>query len=228
VAYVKFALSNAVIILQAALVVVLFYRGRKEFPLLFSYAFIRAVATIALLVDFHLLHASGYSSLYWLLDISLHGFVFALLVHLIRSALVEPHRRIIVTGLVCLVVSVFLSMAVPYDPRFNHWMTGFSRNLSFCEEVLNLVLWGMLVNNRRVGLRFLLVSAGIGIQVTGDVTGHSLRLFTHSPSFVWAPNLLMNASQILAMVIWLYAFCRSGANEKYATPLTYATASKSH
>ncbi len=226
--YLQFGLSNAVTILQAALAVVLFYRGRKEFPLLFAYVFVRAAATIALLVDFYPLHASGYRSLYWLLDISLHGFVFALLVHLIRRALVEPRRSILVTGMACIVVSVFLSMAVPYHPMLNRWMTGFSRNLSFCEEVLNLVLWGMLVNNRRVGLRFLLVSAGIGIQVTGDVTGHSLRLFAHSASFVWAPHLLMNASQILAMVIWLYAFCRSGANERYATPLTYATASKAH
>jgi hypothetical protein len=228
VTYVRFALFNLVTILQAALVVVLFYRGRKEFPLLFSYVLVRSAAAIALLVDFYLLHGSGYSTLYWLVDISLHGFVFALLVHLIRRALIEPHRYVVATGLACIVVSVFLSMAVPYHPMINRWMTGFSRNLSFCEEVLNLVLWGMLVNNRRVGLRFLLVSAGIGIQVTGEVTAHSLRLFTHSPSFLWAPNLLLYVSPVLAIVVWLYAFCRSSTNEKYAGPLTYATASKAH
>jgi hypothetical protein len=228
VTYLWIALSNVTIGLQAALAIVLFYKGRREFPLLFSYVLARAGLGIALLLDFYSLHARGYDSLYWLIDISLHGLIFALLVHLIRCTLVSPPRYILIAGLISLPVLVFLSMAVPYHPIFNRWMTGFSRNLSFCEEILNLVLWGLLVHNRRVGLRFLLVSAGLGIQVTGEVMGHSLRLVTHSAAVVWAPNLLVNASGILAILLWLYAFCRSNPNDKYSSRMTYAATSKAH
>jgi hypothetical protein len=228
VTYLWIALSDVTIGLQAALAIVLFYKGRREFPLLFSYVLARAGLGIALLLDFYSLHARGYDSLYWLSDIGLHGLVFALLVHLIRCTLVSPPRYILIAGLISLPVLVFLSMAVPYHNIFNRWMTGFSRNLSFCEEILNLVLWGLLVHNRRVGLRFLLVSAGLGIQVTGEVTGQSLRLFTHSAAVVWAPNLLVNAGGILAILLWLYAFCRSSPNDKYSSRMSYAATTKAH
>jgi hypothetical protein len=200
--------------LEAVLVYVLFRSGRREFPLFFSYIFCRVVASITTASYFYLFRgAHFYGIIYWMLDLSLHGLVIAVLVSLMRRTLGKPSAIHVIGGTAIVVFGVAIALIAPFDGRIGFWMTGAIRNLSFFEELMNLALWMLLVRRGRTTPRVLWVSAGLGIQVTGDVLGHSIRLFA-SKSAIWAPNALMNVCEITALAMWLYAFCRSESQQR--------------
>src|SRR6267378_6448374 len=82
------------------------------------------------------------------------------------------------------------------DPRINVWMTPVSRNLSFCEQILNFMLWTALIRNRDYDRLLVFISAGIGIQVTEEVIGHIMRTFTPMRTMIWLPDTLLMVSEI--------------------------------
>jgi len=205
VSYFWFALSYVGFGLEAALVFVLFRRGRREFPLFLSYICARLAASVV--ISSYFLVAPNHSNrmyavVYWLLDLGLHGLVISLLAILIRFAQGKTSSRFMIAGTVTMAAVLIAALVLPYDPRFGYWMTGAVRNLSFCEEMLNFILW-MLLLRHSVAPRVLWVSAGLGIQVTGEVVGHSLRLLS-SRAALWAPDVLINVCEIMALAIWLY------------------------
>jgi hypothetical protein len=191
--------------LEAALVFVLFRRGRREFPLFFSYICARLAASVV--ISSYFLVASNrsnrmYAVVYWVLDLGLHALVISLLATLIRFARGKTSSLFMIAGTATMAGALMAAMVLPYDPRFGYWMTGAVRNLSFCEETLNFILWTLLLRHT-VAPRVLWVSAGLGIQVTGEVMGHSLRLLS-SRAALWAPDVLINVCEIMALAIWLY------------------------
>src|SRR6267378_2494827 len=92
------------------------------------------------------------------------------------------------------------------DPRITVWMTPVSRNLSFCEEILNFMLWTALIRNRDYDRLLLFISAGIGIQVTGEVIGHTIRTFMWTGTMLWLPDTLVTVSEIICLLTWVWAF----------------------
>ena len=143
-----------------------------------------------------------YAVVYWVLDLGLHVLVISLLATLIRFARGKTSSLFMVVGTITMAGVLIAALLLPYDPRFGYWMTGAVRNLSFCEELLNFILWTLLLRHT-VAPPVLWVSAGLGIQVTGEVVGHSLRLLS-SRSALWAPDVLINVCEIMALAIWLY------------------------
>jgi hypothetical protein len=200
------ALFWAALGLETAVAAAVFKNGRKEFPLFCVYTILYAVATIVMAFCYLIHRRAAYALLYWILDIAVDYLVVAVILGLIRRALLKRRFKewwLYAAALGALVVPV----ALAYDARFGFWMTASIRNLSFAAEILNLALWMLLVQNQEAASRFLWVSAGLGIQVTGQVLGHTLRLMS-SHAAIWAPNLLINVCQFTALGIWLYAFCR--------------------
>lgn len=99
------------------------------------------------------------------------------------------------------------SIALTRNPLLNLWFTTASRNLSFCALILNLILWGVLLRDRRRDRRMLTVSGGLGIQMAGQAIGQSLRqMYGLSRSLVWAGNLVIVASHLLSLYILWTAF----------------------
>ncbi len=212
------ALSYAGLGLEAALVFVLFRRGRTEFPLFFSYIFCRVVASVTTSLYFFLFRgARFYGLIYWILEFFLNVLVIAVIVSLMRKAAGKSPPWGGLAAAAVVVLGIAIAVVLAFDVRIGFWMTGTVRNLSFFEELLNLALWMMLVQQGHAPPKVLWVSAGLGIQVTGDVLGHTLRLFA-SKSAIWAPNALMNVCEITALLIWLYAFCRSRRNTTVFKP----------
>ena len=150
--------------------------------------------------------------MYWTGDLIAHAAISLLIISLIWQTLDAGQNRkvnvmMIGAGVLCFAIG---SAYIFYDPRITRWMTPVSRNLSFCEEVLNLILWSILLKGRASDYLLLMVSAGIGLQVTGEVIGHTLRLYT-GPSTLWVPNTLVYISEIVCLCIWIWAF-RAAAN----------------
>jgi hypothetical protein len=117
-------------------------------------------------------------------------------------------RVMVLAGVV--VVFGFGSLGYYYEPSTLRWMTPLSRNLSFCEAILNFILWTALIRNRTRDTLLLMISVGIGLQVTGEVIGNTLIPYFAS-SVVWLPKLLVVGSEMLCLVIWFYAFWKTSA-----------------
>src|SRR5260370_12314565 len=152
------------------------------------------------------LRPGTYARVYWVNDLVEHAIVILLVIALIRTALENHPQRKLAGSLLLVAALTFAvgSVVVFQGPNLTRWMTPVSRNLSFCEEGLNLILWAILIQRRDDDHQLLLVSAGIGIQVTGEVIGHTLRLYTALQSSLWIPNLLVTASAVLWLLIWIW------------------------
>ncbi|HLJ45953.1 MAG TPA: hypothetical protein VKU01_08095 [Bryobacteraceae bacterium] len=151
--------------------------------------------------------AEGFAELYWLNDLVLHAFIILIIGSLVRSALPASVKSRAISMLLSLfaVAVGLISLYFYYDAQLSRWMTPVSRNLSFAEEMLVFLLWAILVRARTQDQVLLLVSSGLGIQVTGEVIAHTLRMYSKSRE-VWLPNVLLNAADLLCLLIWLWAF----------------------
>jgi hypothetical protein len=106
-------------------------------------------------------------------------------------------------------IFVGVTLYLLYHPQQSGWGWVFplSRNLSFCEEILNFVLWTILIRNRSREVVLLLVSAGLGIQVTAEVIGRTIRLVAGDPSPIsWLPDAIILLGEIGALYVWYRAF----------------------
>lgn len=157
----------------------------------------------------------SYALTYWSFDLVLHGLIVALLLFLMREALNGrsgfDRAGLLIIGVVGILVTFALYML--FGPS-KGWVNPLSRDLSFCEEILNLVLWTILLRNRTRDIVLLLVSAGVGIQVTGEVIGHTLRLITESRTLVWLPTAIVLLCETGALLVWCKAFVIYGRRQR--------------
>jgi len=162
-----------------------------------------------------------YAMTYWSGDVLSHGMILLLVLFLIREALVgnrgpDMSAFMIVAPVVAFVV---VTLYLLFSPRSGkHWMFPLSRNLSFIEEVLNFILWTILIRNRSRDMVLLLVSAGLGIQVTGEVIGRTIRLYARSPSISWLPDAIIVLCQVGALYVWYRAFRAYGHQRAESRP----------
>jgi hypothetical protein len=200
------------------LVIYYLARGpRKRFPfvLVFCVVQVLVVSTDTLFSPLIGVRTSAYVLIYWAGDMIAHAAIVLLTISLVGQTLEQrPERRkaIVLLGVAVVCFALF-SAYIFHEANISRWMTSVSRNLSFCEEMLNLILWTLLIQRRDSDYLLLMVSAGIGVQVTGEAIGHTLRLYTRSHSAVWVPNLLVYVAEILCLCIWIWAF-RSARNKQ--------------
>jgi len=160
-----------------------------------------------------------YTLIYYTGDLVLHGLILLLVLFLIREALVGDRGPDLSSFMILTPVSIFVAVTLYllYHPAVSGhgWMFPLSRNLSFCEEILNFVLWTILIRNRSREVVLLLVSAGLGIQVTGEVIGRTLRLYARSPSISWVPDAIVLLCEGGALFIWYRAFRAYGRSSQH-------------
>jgi len=142
-----------------------------------------------------------------------HGLITLILISLIRESLGSSAD---LKGLASWVLPVAIagvaigSVLAFRDPsvKISVWMTPVTRNLSFAEEILNFMLWTALIRNRDYDRLLLFISAGIGVQVTGEVIGHTIRTFMRKGTMIWLPDTLVTVSEIICLLTWVWAFSR--------------------
>jgi hypothetical protein len=81
--------------------------------------------------------------------------------------------------------------------------------------VLNFILWSLLVTYRRLDRRLMLLSGGLGIQLTGAIIGQELSgTFRRA---VFAGALLQVVTYLVGLYIWWQAL-RPAKHPPGATP----------
>ena len=150
-----------------------------------------------------------YQTIFWTTDFVSHALITLILVSLIRESLESsPDLKRLAIPLVPLaVLCVAIGSAFTFRSHYlSTWMTPVSRNLSFCEELLNFMLWTILIRKRDYDRLLLFISAGIGVQVTGEVIGNTIRMFIKDPTILWLPSTLVSGAEFSCLLTWVWAF----------------------
>ena len=197
------------------LVIAYLVRGPlKRFIFVFCYCLLEAVGfIIGSLSYFHRgPRGLSYANFFWAADLVSHALITLILLSLIRESLGSNGdlKRLASWVLPLAMAGVAIGSVLAFqDPSINVWMTPVSRNLSFAEEILNFMLWTALIRNRDYDRLLLFISAGIGVQVTGEVIGHTIRTFMQKQgTMIWLPDTLLMVSEIICLLTWVWAFGR--------------------
>jgi hypothetical protein len=195
----------------------------REYRAIFFYTLFLLLSTLTDIAAFYLLHppTDAYNRYYWIVEFLRQTALFAVVIALVFQAMPETRLRThLVRVLVGLGVLFWLgSLVVLQDDRLSLWMTRVIRNLSFCSAIVNMALWFILIAAERRNIRLLMVTAGLGLRMTGDAIGQALRHF--SPRTNDTGNVIIILSHMLCLFIWWRAF-RSNFKEP-ETPQTVQT-----
>ena len=163
---------------------------------------------------------SGGQRLYWMQALMSQVALALLVLQLIyRVGREIPGRATLVRFLTfASILAAGISVAFHFDNRPNAFMALVARDLTFLAAILNMILWRLLIQVRKRDFLLLAVSAGVGIQCTGDAIGHSFRILAKQVGQATVisefGNVLMSLSAVLTVAIWHTAFSRS----KYKAP----------
>jgi hypothetical protein len=173
---------------------------------------------------------SSAQKMYWILALMSQVTTFLLVLQLIYRVGKElPTQATLVRMLTLGAIAVAaISVIIHFDKRPNAFMTALTRDLTFLTALLNMVLWRFLLQLRKRDFLLLAVSAGLGIQCTGDAIGHSFRMLGkgigQAAAVTEFGNILMSLSAVITIAIWHTAFSRSKfrvlapAGEEVQTP----------
>jgi hypothetical protein len=161
-----------------------------------------------------------YAQLYWINDVIVDLLRFVLVMVLIYkiAGSAKPVIGRILTGLV---VATMVLPFVLFHPNYRPipgaaWFNSTSQLLNFGAAIMNLILWGALIQSKKRDPQILAVSVGLGILVTGTAVSYGLRHFSPGGGFTAMFNLFLNLTQLAAWLIWCRAFW-PGSRAKAAT-----------
>ena len=145
---------------------------------------------------------------YWANEIILDVLVFCLVIAFIDEASHYSRQRPVPRRwLILLSALIFCGSFVTHrGSHLNRQMTLVSRDLNICAVILDLVLWSLLMTARRPNRQLLLLSGGLGLQLTGAIMGESLRHLSHR--LFMTGTLLEVTTGFLGLYIWWRALRR--------------------
>jgi hypothetical protein len=203
------------------LVVFLVIGPTRKFWVVLLYVSWELLATIVLTLADLYLHGTTqvdratyasrlYARLYWNNDVIEDLLRFVLVTVLIYKVVgsSKPLLGRVLSGLVLVMIVLpfilFHPTFRPFPP--GAWYNSASQLLSFGAAIMNLILWGALIQSRKRDPQTLAVSIGLGILVTGTAVSYGLRHFAPQGGYVAAINLFLNLTQLAAWLIWCRAF----------------------
>jgi hypothetical protein len=185
------------------LVIAALVRGQyREYPFAFIYAVALLLATATEIAAYTLPHSRIQSIYYWTDEVILDILVFCVVIAFIdRAAQDAPRRPVkrhwLIAGAAIISVASYFAHS---GQNFNRQMTLVSRDLNLCAVGLDVILWSVLIAARRPNRRLLLLSGGLGVQLTGAIIGESLRNVSRRMSL--AGGLLEVGTGLLGLYIW--------------------------
>ncbi len=185
----------------------------RRYPVLFAYLCFTFSLSAPMSIAFLVSGATWTQvsrSAYWILSLSMQLCGVALLLVLTRKA--GEHRpeirRTVLLMSLAFVVAIIGSSTFHYPIAVsglpNRWMTFISRDVAFVSAIMNMILWSLLLSNRKRDATILLISAGLGLQCTIDAMGHAMRFFPNEVKDVG--NLVISAGSILTSYVWYRIF----------------------
>ena len=180
----------------------------RQFTVIFAYLLCLTITTITdilVRLDIGKLR-STYRGYYWAGDLLRESALYAVVISLVLHAMPDSRRRAALLRLLVALALLFWvgSIVVYQDPNLNRWMTKVVRNLSFCSAVSTLILWFVLIASEKRDTRLLVITGGLGLQMTGEAIGESLIQISKSTETLGVLTLLF--AHFLCLYIWWRAF----------------------
>jgi len=211
-------LSAASFLLEVGVLVsILRSRLYRSYPIILAISVFGVAGVLLFTVALHYWRTDSlsYGVFYWTTDFLNHALILLLVISLIGRALDPPAgKAVLVLTLFVFAWGLGWLAVLRNEPA---WETALTVRLSFCEEILNFILWIALIRSRRRDTILFLVTAGIGLQVTGEVIGHTIRIYA-GRRFLWLPDILVVVAEMLCLLIWNYAFWTAPAAESIPSP----------
>ena len=173
----------------------------REYPFVFAYA-LSLLASTVIEIGLQAAPQTVRDGYYWIDERILDVLVFCVVIAFIDEAARYSKQKTIKRR--WLILAAALIFAVSYtihrSSHLNRQMTLISRDLNICAVVLDLILWSLLVTARHPNRRLLLLSGGLGLQLTGAIMGEQLRNLSRSlrPEGIF----LEVVSGFLGLYIW--------------------------
>ena len=175
----------------------------REYPFVFAYV-LSLLASTVVEIGLQAAPQTVQDGYYWIDEVVLDVLVFCLVVAFIRQAARDSKQTTIARywlfpGAVA-ICAVLLAVHRGSRMSMNARMTLISLYLNICWVILDLALWSLLVTARRPDRRLMLLSGGLGLQLTGAVMGQVLRRRSHG--LVFTGTLLEVTTGLLCLYIW--------------------------
>ncbi len=201
-------ISSAVLLLLLA---VFLLRGAyHQYPLLLAYCFTELAKVVG---EGMVLRSAGVSSalyryVYWggdlLHDLMLFLLVITLTYKTLEGSPLRPATSRMLT--IIAVAAVLLPFAI-FHPYFtSRWFRHAGQLLSLGAAFMNLLLWTAVIGTKKRDPQLLMVSAGVGIAVTGVAIYYGLLQFMSSAAVRWVPDLFHGLTHVAGNAIWCWAF----------------------
>lgn len=177
----------------------------REYRLVFAYSvalLLTTVVEIAAGTAPHAVPREVQDLYYWINEMVVQVLVFCVVIGFIDRAAENAKQRPLkrhwlITGAALILVASYL---VHSGPGLNRHMTLVTRDLNISAVILDLILWSLLVASRQPDHRLLLLSGGLGVQLTGAIIGQSVRQL--SPRTFLLGTLLEVSTGFLGLYIW--------------------------
>jgi hypothetical protein len=203
----------------------------REFLAIFLYTislFVTTVVDIIFRLDEGRM-TKTWSQVFWTGDFIRLAGLYAVVMSLMVYAVPDPRRRVPVRRFLVALATLFWlgCFLLQRNDNGTLWMTSASRNLSFCLAIVNLGLWLVLIavrtpHERLRNQTLLMISGGLGVQMTCDAIAQSLRHL--SPHTVMLGNILGVLGHFACLYIWWQALARKSVSRP-GTPTPVATVS---
>jgi hypothetical protein len=223
--------------LELAIMVVLLRGQWRRYPFAFLYL-IGEFLTTVLEIEPSLGYATAsdaekhaFAKLYWVNERILHVLLFLLVISLVyrATAHLRPRRTLLLMVVAGTLLFAGITLLIHFDAnvRPGKWMTPWTRDMNFFAAILDIGLWGALIGARKKDYRLLLISGGLGIQVTGEAIGQALREMSNSPLVATLTGGFIIIANIGCLYIWWQAFrmpvtVSSEAGRTAASPTSHA------
>jgi len=185
------------------LVIAALLRGAyRQYPFVFAYALASFFSTVAE-IGARAFPPAVRNSYYWTDEIVLDVLVFCLVFAFMDRAARESPRKLVerywlILGAVLIAAA---SLVIHRSAPFNFRMTLISRDLNICAAILDLVLWSLLLSAGRPDRTLLLLSGGLGLQLTGAIIGGQL-IGLGRPLYVFGASVEVSTSLLGTYVWW--------------------------
>jgi len=185
----------------------------RQYPFVFAYALTLLASTMAE-IGLRALPKRLWDSYYWIDEVILDVLVFCVVIAFIDEAARHSKRKLIERRWLVLAAALIFAVSFAVHPGLPMYrqMTLISRDLNICAVILDLILWSLLLTAQRPDRRLLLLSGGLGLQLTGAIMGEQLRNFSHS---LWLTGTLLEVTTgLLGLYIWWRALRAAPAPQK--------------
>lgn len=187
----------------------------RQYPFVFAYCLALLVSTVAE-IGLQAASKTFQQTYYWTDEIVLDVLVFCVVIAFIDAAARHSSQKPVERHWLVLAAALIFagSFAIRHGLPMNRRMTLISRDLNICAVILDLILWSLLATARSPNRCLMLLSGGLGLQLTGAIMGESLRHLSHR---LFPLGTLMEVTTgFLGLYIWWRALRTRPASRRAA------------